>query len=71
MLQPKNIPEMESALAARGISVPKLCEESGINETTWWRWKTGKLLPRMSTWNRVCEAYDDLLNPPEKAQVSQ
>lgn len=73
MLQPKDIPTMEGALAERGITVPEFCKKSEIDETTWWRWRSGKLLPRMSNWLRVCEVYEGIVGKgqPQPVQVMQ
>lgn len=60
-LQPSSIPAMEEQMRLRGVSVPELCDAAGINRSTWWRWKTQRLLPRMEAWNRACAAYSAIM----------
>jgi predicted transcriptional regulator len=35
-------------------------EKAGVNESTWWRWKTGKASPTLSTLQRIGRALDEI-----------
>ena len=60
-IQPENIPQMEVALAERGIPVAELCRRAEIAETTWGRWKRKEFMPSYRSWKAVKSAFADLL----------
>ena len=53
------IADMEAALAERGVPVARLCEDAGIETSTWWRWKNGGM-PTFRTWGKAEEAFGRL-----------
>ncbi len=55
------ISDIEARLSARNISVAELCRQSGINQTTWVRWKRGETTPRAIVWNHVAATAEKLL----------
>lgn len=55
------IAEMESNLSIVGQTVKALCEEAGVNQSTWTRWKAGSHTPNMATWQKVREAHNRLI----------
>lgn len=55
------IAEMEVQLNAAGQTVKALCEEAGVNQSTWTRWKAGSHAPNMATWQKVREAHHRLV----------
>jgi len=61
MVHPNDIPKMEAALAARGISVSAMCRKASVAETTWGRWKRGEVSPTFKTWDAVSTAYSEIL----------
>lgn len=67
MIHPNSIPEMEAALAARGVSVAELCRQAAIAETTWGRWKRKEVNPRMDTWDTVVSAYKVIIGKKKGA----
>ena len=54
---PSEIEAMERGLSDRGLTAKALCEASGINQSTWTRWKAGQTAPNLATWQRVLDAY--------------
>jgi transcriptional regulator with XRE-family HTH domain len=35
-------------------------EKAGVNESTWWRWKTGKASPTLKTLQKVERVLDEI-----------
>lgn len=64
------IAEMEDKLSEVGQTVKALCEEAGVNQSTWTRWKAGSHTPNMATWQKVRAAHDRLvaLRPHARGQ---
>lgn len=62
MSVPSQIRSIEQALADAGLSVRALCARAGVNQSTWTRWKAGSNTPNMSTWSRVQEAFESMIN---------
>lgn len=58
------IAKMEADLAAAGVTVKALCEEAGVNQSTWTRWKSGSNAPLMATWGKVRESFDRITADP-------
>lgn len=54
------IAEMERGLATAGRTIKALCDEAGINQSTWTRWKSESHSPTMTTWGQVVAAYGRL-----------
>lgn len=50
------IADVESALAAAGISAAKLCRTADIAQSTWHRWKVDGVTPRGKTRTSVVNA---------------
>ena len=67
MTHPNDIPEMEDALKVAGFSVARLCEDAGINQSTWGRWKRKEFSPNFKVWERVVSAYIALTNKENAA----
>ena len=59
------IAEMESQLSSAGLTVKALCEDAGVNPSTWTRWKAGSHTPNMATWQKVREAHSRLVAAPQ------
>jgi len=55
------IAEMESQLSCAGLTVKALCEDAGVNPSTWTRWKAGSHAPNMTTWQKVRDAHRRLV----------
>lgn len=75
MLHPRDIPKMEAALSARGVSIETLCDSAEIDRTTWWRWREGKVSPRLDAWERAVSIFEKLtsdkhVNPPTNLRVA-
>lgn len=62
IVHPNNIGDMEAALSARGIPVAELCRRAEIAQTTWGRWKGGKVSPTFKTWDTVSAVYHALIS---------
>lgn len=50
------ISKVESSLKKRQIPLSRLLELSGVNRSTFYRWKSGENQPVYSSWNGFCEA---------------
>ena len=61
MVHPTDIPKMEQTLSAAGVPVAELCRRAKIAETTWGRWKGEKFKPSYSAWEKVAEAYSEII----------
>lgn len=48
-----HIRSIEAQVQAAGMSMNAFLRQAGVARTTWWRWREGKGLPAMRTWNRV------------------
>lgn len=59
------IAKMEGQLSDAGQTVKALCEEAGVNQSTWTRWKAGSHAPNMTTWQKVQEAHRRLVSQPQ------
>ena len=59
------IAQMEADLSSVGVTVKALCEEAGVNQSTWTRWKAGSHAPLMETWGKVCETYERIMDAPQ------
>jgi transcriptional regulator with XRE-family HTH domain len=35
-------------------------EKAGVNESTWWRWKTGKASPTLKTLQKIGHVLDEI-----------
>lgn len=62
MEHPDDIPQMEVTLKRLGVPVSRLCENAGINQSTWGRWKRGVVQPNFTSWNSVVAAYQAILS---------
>ena len=60
MVNEKHIGDIEDRFRAAGYSLRGFCEYAGIAASTWTRWKAGKNLPNMATWERINEALERL-----------
>lgn len=61
MLNPDDIPKMETKLTEKGFSVAELCRRAGIAETTWGRWKRKEFMPSFRAWTDVITAYGKMV----------
>jgi len=59
-LHPRDIPQMEAALSLRGVSIDMLCDRAEIDRTTWWRWREGRVSPRLDVWERAVSIFQEL-----------
>lgn len=59
-----DIADMERRLAERGRTVKSLCDDAGVNQSTWTRWKAGTNGPTLSTWGKVKSAFDQIMLAP-------
>jgi transcriptional regulator with XRE-family HTH domain len=48
-------------------SIAAVLSKAGVNESTWWRWKTEKSSPTLSTLNRLGRVLDEIENAAEAA----
>lgn len=60
------IASMERELVAAGRTVKALCDEAGVNQSTWTRWKAESNAPNMTTWQKVLEAHQRLTSQPHQ-----
>ena len=60
ILIPEDIPQIEAELEANCATVDQLCYESGINRSTWTRWKSGATKPSLEKWLAVLDTLDRL-----------
>lgn len=58
---PEAVADMERRLAESCIPLDDLLREGGITKPTWWRWREGRYLPRMSKWAAVEKAFETLI----------
>lgn len=70
IIHPDNIPEMEIALAKRGIPVAEMCRMASVAETTWGRWKRKEVSPTFRSWDPVATAFLQLTGETEPARAS-
>lgn len=54
------IERVEGEIAKIGGTIKTLCEEAGINQSTWTRWKAQSHTPNLGTWARVNDALERL-----------
>jgi hypothetical protein len=48
-----HIRSIEAQVEAAGMSMTVFLAQAGVARTTWWRWRVGRGLPNMRSWNRV------------------
>lgn len=53
------VAEIESLASTAGISIDDVLKRAGVATTTWWRWREGHFLPRLSTLRKVRSALND------------
>ena len=46
---------VETRAKAVGLGITAMCQHSGINRTTWQRWKSGDRHPGLESWENVLE----------------
>ena len=56
-----DIASIEARLRLARIPLQALFRAAGINGSTWTRWRAAKNSPRLTTWNSVQRAADDLI----------
>ena len=54
--------DLERRCAAVNTSIAAVLSKAGVNESTWWRWKTEKSSPTLSTLNRLGRVLDEIEN---------
>lgn len=52
---------IEDDLRGRGLPVAELFRRAGIQSSTWWRWKAGRVSPNFSTFDKVTGAHQSLI----------
>lgn len=57
----QDISSIERRLRLARIPLRHLFREAGINGSTWTRWRSNKTSPRLTTWNDVQRATEDLI----------
>jgi hypothetical protein len=55
-----DISKLEARILRAGKTIKELLETANVDGSLWWRWRTGHLEPRRSTWRRVEAAADKL-----------
>jgi len=60
------IAQMEADLASVGVTVKALCDDAGVNQSTWTRWKAGSHAPLMETWEKVCDSFIRITRAPQE-----
>ncbi|MBY6120238.1 helix-turn-helix domain-containing protein [Mameliella alba] len=60
---PEECSRIESRLAEAGRTVAEMCNEAGLARSTWQRWKSGAVVPKLNSWGDVGEAVDKLCAP--------
>jgi predicted transcriptional regulator len=61
------IEAIEAKLKDAGASVTALCAAADVNQSTWTRWKSGKTVPNMATWQKVNSAFKSIVGRKEDA----
>lgn len=54
------IDNMVNRAAALKTSIFDVLKRAGVNESTWWRWKSGKSSPTLKTINRIGSVLDEI-----------
>ena len=71
--------ELEGRLIMAGHSMRQALEIARVDRITWWRWKMGKAVPRVDSWERLKETVEAMTaapaleippSPSEKAAAS-
>lgn len=65
------ISHIERRLRLARIPLQELYRQAGINGSTWTRWRSSKTSPRLTTWNDVQRAADDLILAKTGAAFSE
>lgn len=58
--------QMEGRLKLHGVKVQEVCDEAEVNRATYQRWKAGDVTPLMTTWTRLTEAAQKLIDQAAK-----
>lgn len=68
-----NTPINEIVERARklGLAMRELCEEAGVNHSTWWRWQQPDANPRLRDMRHALEAMDRALVARELAALEE
>jgi transcriptional regulator with XRE-family HTH domain len=48
--------EIQKAANARKTSMRKILRSANVQQSTWWRWKTGRTSPSLKTVTRIVDA---------------
>lgn len=67
MIAPE-ILDIQTRAAKAKLDVSVLLAHAGVAETTWWRWHSGAVEPRLATIRRLRESLDELA-PRRKRKV--
>lgn len=60
-----DIQNLDAGLRKAGVSDVEFCKLSGINLSTWWRWRSGAVEPRWSRWRKAKSAGETLIKAAE------
>lgn len=55
--------QIEARAKAAGYTITGVLLLAGVNRTTWWRWKTGKFLPRAASIKCILHVLNELKRP--------
>lgn len=64
------IANIERRLGGQGVTVKRLCDAAGIDQSTWSRWKAGSTNPNMATWMRVLSAVNEIGASGSPAEIT-
>lgn len=67
MTIPNEIATIESRITQAGVSLADFLKLAGVDNSTWWRWKTGNATPLLTSW-RAVEA--QIAKLPKKGKVA-
>jgi transcriptional regulator with XRE-family HTH domain len=68
MVLTAQITEIETRLGGAGVPLGRLFDRSGVDRSTWSRWRSGKVSPTLRKFAAVMQALDELA--PANAQNS-
>lgn len=68
-----NLPINEIVERARKLGIPmrELCEEAGVNHSTWWRWQQPDANPRLRDMKHALEEMSKVLTNRELASLAE
>lgn len=67
MIVVEEIAELEQRLKSKKATLARVLEDAGINRSTWTRWRSGIVRPRLDTWLAAKAAAEKALSAQDAA----